>query len=111
MALSRFYFLLVPIALLAGCPPLSESSKDASSQIIAAALADQDGYAKLSYLCDRIGNRLSGSDSLNAAIEWAAAQMKRDGLKNVATPAVKVPHWMRGREDAEMVKPVRHTLT
>ena len=111
MALSRFSFLLVPIALLAAAPPLSESYKDASSQIIAAALADQDGYAKLSYLCDRIGNRLSGSDSLNAAIEWAAAQMKRDGLENVATPAVKVPHWMRGREDAEMVKPVRHTLT
>src|ERR1039457_1945038 len=111
MALSRFSFLLVPIALLAAAPPLSESYKDASSQIIAAALADQDGYAKLSYLCDRIGNRLSGSDSLNAAIEWAAAQMKRDGLENVATPAVKVPHWMRGREDAEMAKPVRHTLT
>src|ERR1017187_3131758 len=111
MALSRFSFLLVPIALLAAAPPLSESYKDASSQIIAAALADQDGYAKLSYLCDRIGNRLSGSDSLNAAIEWAAAQMKRDGLENVATPAVKVPHWMRGREDAEMVKPVRHLLT
>src|ERR1035438_256666 len=111
MALSRFSFLLVPIALLAAAPPLSESYKDASSQIIAAALADQDGYAKLSYLCDRIGNRLSGSDSLNAAIAWAAAQMKRDGLENVATPAVKVPHWMRGREDAEMVKPVRHTLS
>ena len=37
--------------------------------------------------------------------------MKRDGLENVSTPAVKVPHWVRGREDAEMVKPVRHTLT
>jgi len=111
MALSRFSFLLVPAALLAAAPPLSESYKEVSSQIIAAALADQDGYAKLSYLCDRIGNRLSGSDSLNAAIEWAAAQMKRDGLENVATPAVKVPHWVRGREDAEMVKPVRHPLT
>src|ERR1039457_6629966 len=98
MALSRFSFLLVPIALLAAAPPLFESFKDAFSRIVAAALADQHGYAKLSYLCDRIGNRLSGSDSLNAAIEWAAAQMKRDGLENVATPAVKVPHWMRGRE-------------
>jgi len=99
------------MALLAAAPPLSESYKDVSSQIIAAALADQDGYAKLSYLCDRIGNRLSGSAALNAAIEWAAAQMRRDGLENVATPAVKVPHWVRGREDAEMVKPVRHPLT
>ena len=111
MALSRFSFLLVPIALLAAAPPLSESYKEVSARIIAAALADQDGYAKLSYLCDRIGNRISGSDSLNAAIAWAAAQMKRDGLENVATPAVKVPHWVRGNEDAEMVKPVRHTLS
>lgn len=111
MALSRFSVLLVPIALLSAAQPLSQSYKDVSSRIIAAALADQDGYAKLSYLCDRIGNRLSGSDSLNAAIEWAAAQMKRDGLENVATPAVKVPHWVRGREDAAMVKPVSHSLT
>jgi Zn-dependent M28 family amino/carboxypeptidase len=111
MALSRFSFLLVPIALLAADPPLSETYKSVSAQIIGAALADQDGYAKLSYLCDRIGNRLSGSDSLNAAIKWAAAQMKRDGLENVSTPAVKVPHWVRGREDAEMIQPVRHTLT
>ena len=99
------------MALLAAAPPLSESYREVSARIIAAALADQDGYAKLSYLCDRIGNRLSGSDSLNAAIAWAAAQMKRDGLENVATPAVKVPHWVRGREDAEMVKPVRHSLS
>ena len=111
MNLSRFSFVLLPIALLAAAPPLSETYKDVSTRIIGAALADQDGYANLSYLCDRIGNRLSGSGSLNAAIAWAAAQMKRDGLENVSTPAVKVPHWVRGREDAEMIQPVRHRLT
>jgi Zn-dependent M28 family amino/carboxypeptidase len=111
MALSRFSFLLAPVVLLAAAPPLSETYKDVSARIVAAALADQDGYAKLSYLCDRIGNRLSGSDSLNTAIAWAAAQMKRDGLENVTTSPVKVPHWVRGREEAEMVKPVRHPLT
>src|SRR5450432_1630028 len=111
MVLSRFSFLLIPAALLAAAPPLGETYKDVSARIIAAALADEDGYAKLSYLCDRIGNRLSGSDSLNTAIAWAAAQMKRDGLENVASSAVKVPHWVRGREDAEMLKPAAHTLT
>lgn len=111
MALSRLSFLLLPAALLAAPPPLSETYKDVASQIISAALADQDGYAKLSYLCDRIGNRLSGSAALNDAIQWAAGQMRRDGLENVATPAVKVPHWVRGREDAEIVRPVRHPLT
>jgi carboxypeptidase Q len=111
MVLSRFSYLLIPAALLAAAPPLSETYKDVSGRIIAAALADQDGYAKLSYLCDRIGNRLSGSDSLNAAIEWAAAQMKRDGLENVTTSPAKVPHWVRGREDAAIMKPVTHPLT
>ncbi|HLY18259.1 MAG TPA: M20/M25/M40 family metallo-hydrolase [Bryobacteraceae bacterium] len=111
MGFSRISFVLLPAVLLAAAAPLSETYKDVSSQIIAAALADQDGYAKLSYLCDRIGNRLSGSASLNEAIQWAAAQMKRDGLENVSTPAVKVPHWVRGHEEAEMIKPVRRQLT
>ena len=111
MAFTRFSALLVPVALAAASPPLSETYKEASTQLIGAALADRDGYAKLSYLCDRIGNRLAGSDSLNAAIEWAAAQMRRDGLENVTVSPVKVPHWVRGREEAAIVKPVRHPLT
>ena len=111
MALSRVTVLLAPLALMAAATPLSETYKEAATRIISTALADQEGYAKLSYLCDRIGNRLSGSDSLNDAIQWAAAQMKRDGLENVSISPVKVPHWVRGKEDAEIVKPVRHTLT
>jgi hypothetical protein len=111
MYLSRISLLLAPLALAAAVPPLYESYKDVALQIIAASFTDQDGYAKLSYLCDRIGNRLSGSPALNDAIQWAAAQMKRDGLENVSTPAVKVPHWVRGREEASLVAPVQHTLT
>lgn len=97
--------------MLAAPTTLTDDYKDVSGQLIAAALADTEGYAKLSYLCDRIGNRLSGSDSLNEAIQWAAAQMKRDGLENVAISPVKVPHWVRGHENAEVVKPVQHQLT
>jgi hypothetical protein len=111
MSLSRISLLLAPLALAVAAPPLYESYKNVSLQIIAAALIDQDGYAKLSYLCDRIGNRISGSPALNDAIQWAAAQMKRDGLENVSTPAVKVPHWVRGREEASIVAPVHHTLS
>src|ERR1700729_2555978 len=111
MALSRISLLLAPLALAVAAPPLYESYKDAALRIIAASFTDHDGYSKLSYLCDRIGNRLSGSPALNDAIQWAAAQMKRDGLENVSTPAVKVPHWVRGREEASLVAPVSHTLT
>ncbi|MBI3665984.1 MAG: M28 family peptidase [Acidobacteria bacterium] len=91
-------------------PPLNEQYKDAASRIIAAALSDQDGYAKLTYLCERIGNRLSGSTGLEKAIEWASAQMKKDGLDNVVTPPAKVPHWVRGKESAKIVAPVERPL-
>ena len=50
-----------------------------------AALADDDGYNRLAYLCYRIGNRLSGSGSLDKAIFWAKAEMTRDGLVNVSS--------------------------
>jgi len=32
---------------------------------------DHDGLDKLAFLCDRIGNRLSGSTGLEKAIAWA----------------------------------------
>jgi carboxypeptidase Q len=65
---------------------------------------------KLTYLCDRIGHRLSGSPALDQAVAWAAAQMKTDGLANVVTPRVKVPHWVRGNESAALVEPVSRSL-
>ena len=91
--------------------PIADTYRDAAGKLIDAALADQEGYQKLSYLCDRIGNRLSGSAALEKAIVWAAEQMKRDGLENVITPRVRVPHWTRGAERASIVEPGNRPLT
>jgi carboxypeptidase Q len=74
-------------------------------RIVDAALAGDGGWAKLAYFCDRIGPRLSGSKALEQAIEWAAGEMRREGLENVATPAVQVPVWVRGAESAWMLEP------
>src|SRR5580658_398863 len=90
---------------------LADQYRDTANKLIDAALIDHDGLDQLSYLCDRIGNRLSGSQGLEKAIAWAAAQMKADGLVNVATPLVKVPHWVRGAESAALIEPVAHPLT
>jgi carboxypeptidase Q len=92
-------------------PNLADHYRDTANKLIDAALIDHDGLDQLSYLCDRIGNRLSGSQGLEKAIAWAAAQMKADGLVNVATPLVKVPHWVRGAESATLLEPVAHPLT
>src|SRR5579864_8195186 len=82
-------------ALLLGAQGLVERYRDPANRLIDAAMSDHGGMEKLTYLCDRIGNRLSGSAGLEQAIVWAAAQMKKDGLENVVTPRVKVPHWVR----------------
>ncbi len=89
---------------------LAMKYKSTADQLIDAALADQDGYARLAYLCDRIGNRLSGSASLPKAVEWSQAEMNKIGLENVQTPPVKVPHWVRGQESAMLLSPTEKKL-
>jgi len=110
--------LIGPVALglvalgLAAQPAgnLAEQYRETANKLIDAAMADQGGMEKLSYLCDRIGNRLGGSLALEKAVAWAAAQMNHDGLVNVSTPHVKVPHWVRGSESAAIVEPVNKRL-
>ena len=81
--------VLLPVVLLFsqnGGGSITHKYKETADKLIAAALADRDGYNKLAYLCDRIGNRLSGSPALEQAIVWAAAQMKRTALKTSSRP-------------------------
>jgi len=89
---------------------ITASYREPAKQIVDAALADQHSLDRLEYLCDRIGNRLSGSPSLNRAINWAVEEMKSAGLENVQSPSVMVPHWVRGTESAAMLAPVERNL-
>lgn len=89
---------------------ITEKYADPAQKLIAAALSDEEGLARLQYLCDRIGNRVSGSARLEHAIEWAAAEMKKAGFENVRTPPVKVPRWVRGSESATLLTPVAKPL-
>jgi carboxypeptidase Q len=82
----------------------------AAARIIGAALTSDRAYARLAHLTDHIGNRLSGSTGLERALEWAIAEMKRDGLDNVRAQKVMVPHWVRGEESLEMLAPVPRKL-
>src|SRR5437773_9619883 len=89
---------------------LTEQYRAAAARIIEAAKSDEDGWRKLSYLCDRIGARPSGSAALEGAIDWAVATMRKDGLENTRRLPAKVPHWVRGAESAALVKPVTRPL-
>ena len=104
-------FLIGAVLFAQNAGTLTEQYRERASKLIDASLADQAGMDHLAYLCDRIGNRLSGSAALEKAVVWAAAQMKADGLTNVVTPRVKVPHWVRGNESAVLLEPVNKPLT
>jgi carboxypeptidase Q len=60
---------------------------------------------KLQELCDDIGHRLSGSPSLDQAIEWAQNSLKADGQENVRAEKVTIRKWVRGKESCEMLTP------
>src|SRR5688572_8175262 len=83
-----------PVAWLA---PL----RDDAARLMKAALADDFAWQRVAELTDTHGSRLSGSDNLRRAIDWAVAAMKADGLENVHTEPVMVPRWIRGHESAE----------
>lgn len=67
-----------------------------------AALSDDYAYQRLAYLTENIGARPAGSAGARAAVEYVAAQMRSLGLE-VHLEEIKVRHWVRGTETAELV--------
>jgi carboxypeptidase Q len=84
--------------------------RGAADSLIAAATGDSAAHARLSKLVDTFGPRLSGSASLEQAIDWILGEMKADGLQRVRGERVMVPHWVRGAESAMLTKPRRTRL-
>lgn len=81
-----------------------------ADRLIEAALGDSAAYDRLAELVDRFGHRLSGSASLELAIDWILDQMSSDGLDNVRGEPVPVPHWVRGEESIRMLQPLQKDL-
>lgn len=106
-----------PLALALAAAPLSGQSRSAlrdyrpvADSLIRAATGDSAAYRRLGELVDRFGHRLAGSPSLEAAIDWALGEMRKDGLSNVHGEPVMVTHWVRGRESVDLVAPRRTPL-
>src|SRR5260221_8893183 len=104
--------LLASLIALAQAAPIAQQGwiapyRAATGRIITEATAHsgEAGWKRLAELTDNFPARLSGSASLEQAIQWTAEQMKRDGLENVHVEKVMVPHWVRGAESAAIVSP------
>jgi carboxypeptidase Q len=90
--------------------PLADRYRQNATRLLTAALADTFAFNRLAKLTDTFGHRLSGSKSLESAIDWILAEMKRDGLQNVRGEKAMVPHWVRGEESATLVNPRPYRL-
>lgn len=94
----------------AAAGPIAARYRDAADRLIAAALADSTAYWRLGRMADAFGGRLSGSPGLERAIDWILAEMRKDGLDDVHAEPAMVPHWVRGPESAELIRPRPHAL-
>jgi hypothetical protein len=81
--------------------------------LIDEARAHSEIMPNLTYLSDMIGPRLTGSDALKRANEWAADKMREYGLQNVHLEPWSIPvGWQRGTARARLVEPNNgHAIT
>ena len=104
-----FVFALLVAAPLSG-QQLADPYRETADRIIDAATSSHFAYERLGEMVDRFGARFSGTVALENALDWILEEMEADGLENVASDPVMVPHWVRGEESLELVLPRPRTL-
>ncbi|XP_076759326.1 carboxypeptidase Q-like [Xylocopa sonorina] len=67
-------------------------------------------WTELANFVDYFGPRLTGSDVLEQSIDYVLNKSIECGLENVHGEPVPVPHWVRGKESATLLKPRRKDL-
>ena len=70
--------------------PWLDPYREPASRLIGEAMSSPFAWNRLALIGDTFGHRLSGSRALEDAIQWAVAEMKKDGLENVHAEPVKV---------------------
>jgi len=82
---------------------LPEELKQQLIAVREAALSDDYAWRQVTHLTENIGPRPSGSAQARQASEYVADEMRKLGLE-VRLEEVKVAHWVRGQETAELVE-------
>jgi carboxypeptidase Q len=89
---------------------ITDEYRDVAQRIIRETRQRNEAFSKLQELCYTVGHRLSGSDNLERAIDWAVEAMRRDGQENVRKQRVMVPRWVRGNESLTMLRPRKYDV-
>ncbi|CAD5119901.1 DgyrCDS8481 [Dimorphilus gyrociliatus] len=68
-------------------------------------------WNRLAEFTDKFGPRLAGSKALENSIDYVLEKMASEGLENVHGEKAIIPHWVRGNESCELIKPRRHKIS
>ena len=111
----RIALITVSLAclILGGSAPFDDAPQSDVERILATARADNRVMDHLDHLSNRIGSRLTGSNGLQDACEWAVARFQSFGIANA-----RLEHWGafpvgfdRGPWSGKMVEPTSKPLT
>jgi carboxypeptidase Q len=92
--------------------PGEDGTKAALVKIAGEGTMDSHAFEYLTELSDEIGGRVTGTPSAQKAVDWGVGKMKAIGLQNVrAEKWTMWKGWTRGAAEAELISPVRRTLT
>ncbi|XP_076481046.1 carboxypeptidase Q-like isoform X2 [Bombus vancouverensis nearcticus] len=67
-------------------------------------------WDELAYFVDTFGPRFTGTAVLERSIDYVLNKSLEFGLDNVHGESVSVPHWVRGKESATLLKPRRKDI-
>ena len=97
-----FIVLLPMIPFISSCQPGRNEDSAMIREIYNYELMNGSCYRNLSYLCNTIGARLTGSPQAEQAVQWTKQLMESYGFDTVYLQPVMVPHWVRG--DTEIAR-------
>jgi carboxypeptidase Q len=103
--------VILGVATTAAVSPLFAAGANAQAVAEAAeslrdrALASNESYRLLEDLTTEVGPRFAGTAGDLAGVEWSKKTLTALGFRNLRTPEVLVPRWIRGEASAEVLSP------
>jgi len=108
IAMTSALLLVAPIPASAAQPD-SELEREVRS--LAGNIFAGTSMESLRELCDRIGPRVAGTKGYQDAAEWAAAQFRANGIKDVHLEPFTIPNgWQRGWAQSQIYSPIQRRL-
>src|SRR5208337_3346256 len=92
--------------------PEEDGTLPALVKIAGEGAMDSHAFEYLTELSDQVGARVTGTPSGQKSIDWGLAKMKASGLQNVHAEKWSMwKGWTRGKAEAELLAPIRHSLS